>query len=595
MEPASSPLFVGQRREQIFPAFSPAHIETARHFGGPVRQFSPGEIVFALGESGAPAFLVLSGSIEVVRRDGMGHGAAITTHGPGQFSGEIGQLAGSPTLTEGRAGPQGCFALPFSVSQLRALLIGSAEIGEILMRAYILRRVALFESNAGIVLLGPADTPQSLQLQNFLRRNTVPHAVIDPKVDVEATQFIERLGIAQDELPLAVSPDGALLRNPTETTLAYRVGLLPNLEPHQTFDVAIVGAGPAGLAAAVYAASEGLSVLVLDARSFGGQAGASARIENYLGFPTGISGQALMGRAFAQAEKFGAVFAIPVEIAQLNCGKEPAPNWGILAEPAVAESRKPTKKLHLDGDRCVQATTVIVASGARYRRPGLSNLSQFEGRGIYYWASPIEARLCLGREVVLVGGGNSAGQAAAFLATHAAKVHMLVRSANLAASMSRYLIDRLNALPNLELHMETELTELSGDAVGDLQAVRWRHRRTGHEEEHAVRNVFLFIGADPNSGWVRQCGVALDEKGFIRTGADLTPAALGVASWTECRRLPAPLETSRPGVFAIGDARAGSVKRVSAAVGEGAAVVAQVHAYLARDEREPLYSAARPH
>jgi thioredoxin reductase (NADPH) len=579
----SSPLFVDQRSEQIFPVLQPAQIETALRFGGPLRQFSAGEIVFALGEPGAPSFLVLSGLIEVFRRDGMGHEGLVTTHGPGQFSGEIGQLAGSPTLGEGRAGPQGCAAVPFSLPQLRSLLIGSAEVGEILMRAYILRRVALFESGAGIVLLGPADTAQSLRLQHFLRRNTVPHTVIDPKSDAEAARFIEQLGIPESELPLAVSPDGTLLRSPTEATLAHRVGLLPHLEPDQVFDVAIVGAGPAGLAAAVYAASEGLAVLVLDARSFGGQAGASARIENYLGFPTGISGQALMGRAFVQAEKFGAVLAIPIEIAQLNCGSSPVHNWGAAPQSAKDGSAGRNKRLHLDGDRYVQAAAIVVASGARYRQPDLPNLSEFEGRGVYYWASPIEAKLCLGREVVLVGGGNSAGQAAVFLAMHAVKVHMLVRGPDLAASMSRYLIDRLDALPNLELHAETELTMLGGDEAGDLQKVRWRHRRTGQEEEHAVRNVFLFIGADPNSVWLRECGIALDAKGFVQTGADLSPAALGVGSRAECRRLPAPLETNQPGVFAIGDVRAGSVKRVASAVGEGAAVVAQIHAYLATD------------
>jgi thioredoxin reductase (NADPH) len=573
-----------RRRDQIFPVLTTEQVETARRFGGPPRQFNAGEIIYAHAQPNAPAFLVLSGSIEVMRRDGLGHENVVTTHARGQFSGELGQLAGNPTLAEGRAGPQGCVAVPLDASQLRSLLVGSAEVGEILTRAYILRRVALFESRAGIVLLGPTDTPQSLRLQNFLQRNAVPHSVIDPKTDIEAAQFIERLGIPQTELPLAVSPDGTLLRGPTEATLAHRVGLLPDLDPDQIFDVAIVGAGPAGLAAAVYAASEGLSVLVLDTRAFGGQAGASARIENYLGFPTGISGQALMGRAFVQAEKFGAVMAIPVDITQLNCDATQTRSWKALADSARSGGPpRPAMQLHLDGEKTVRAKTIVVASGARYRQPSLANLNEFEGRGIHYWASSLEAKLCSGQEVVLVGGGNSAGQAVAFLATQVAKVHMLIRAPDLNASMSRYLIDRLNALPNFELHAQTEITQLMGNDAGDLQGVRWRHRRTGVEEERPIQHVFLFIGADPNSAWLKQCGVAVDAKGFVQTGAELTPAALGVESWDQCRRRPTPLETSQPGVFAVGDVRAGSIKRVAAAVGEGAAVVAQIHAYLASE------------
>ena len=329
-----------QRAAQMFPVLDAAHIETARRFGGAPRQFAPGEIVFALGQREAPAFLVLSGSIETVRRDGMGHENVITAHRAGQFSGELTQLTGAPTLAEGRAGAKGCTAIAFDSGQLRALLIGSAEIGEILMRAYILRRVGLFETGAGIVLFGQADESYSLRLQNFMRRNGVPHTVVDPKEDAEAAAFLDRLQIGAEDLPLAVSPDGELLRRPTEANIACRVGLLPQLDPNKVFDVAIVGAGPAGLATAVYAASEGLSVLVLDARAFGGQAGASARIENYLGFPTGISGQALMGRAFAQAEKFGAVIAVPIEMTQLNCGGPQRGGWAQEFDPGRGQRRE---------------------------------------------------------------------------------------------------------------------------------------------------------------------------------------------------------------------------------------------------------------
>jgi thioredoxin reductase (NADPH) len=474
-------------------------------------------------------------------------------------------------------------ALPFDATQLRSLMIGSAEIGEILMRAYILRRVGLMETGAGIVLLGRADDPHTMRLQNFLSRNAVPHTVIDPIQDEAAAGLIERMQIRKEELPLAITPDGTLLRSPTESNLACRVGLLPTLDPQKIFDVAIVGAGPAGLAAAVYAASEGLSVLVLDARAFGGQAGASARIENYLGFPTGISGQALMGRAFAQAEKFGAVIAVPIEIAKLNCAvKEKLPHHAM--------------ELQLGHKGSARAATVVVASGARYRRPALPDLERFEGRGIYYWASPIEAKLCSGREVVLVGGGNSAGQAAAYLASRVTKVHVLVRRSGLAATMSRYLVDRLEALPNLELHADTEVTGLIGDTAGDLAAIRWRTGRNGKEEEHAIRHLFLFIGADPNSAWLEDCGVAVDGKGFVRTGIDLADSDLVLPAWSQSGRRPSANETSRPGVFAVGDVRAGSVKRVAAAVGEGSAVVSQIHAYLAaRDaQAEAVPAAAVP-
>jgi thioredoxin reductase (NADPH) len=579
--PAASTL-VQQRGAQMFPTLDATQIATARRFGGEPRHFEPRQIVYALGERDAPAFLVLEGCIETEQRDGLGHVESITAHRHGQFSGEINQLAGAPTIAEGRAGPEGCTAVPFNAGQLRSLLIGSAEIGEILMRAYILRRVALSQTGAGIVLLGRADEAQSLRLQNFMRRNVVPHTVIDPSKDENAARFIERMEIREEDLPLAVLPSGEVLHRPTEANIACRVGLLPPLDPDKVFDVAIVGAGPAGLAAAVYAASEGLSVLVLDSRAFGGQAGASARIENYLGFPTGISGQALMGRAFAQAEKFGAVIAVPIEIAKLHCGNRPTAHWTV--EPSSNGTHggsKPVMKLHLGEGRAARATSIVAATGARYRRPSLPNLEQFEGRGVYYWASPIEARLCVGREVVLVGGGNSAGQAAVYLASHVQKVHVLVRGSGLASSMSRYLVDRLEALPNLELHTHSEVTHLIGDAAGDLSGIRWRNHRTGEEQQHDIRYLFLFIGADPNSAWLEQCGVAVDPKGFVRTGIDLKPADLGVESWSQCHRRPAPLETSQAGVFAVGDVRAGSVKRVAAAVGEGAAVVAQIHAYLA--------------
>jgi thioredoxin reductase (NADPH) len=402
-----------------------------------------------------------------------------------------------------------------------------------------------------------------MRLSNFLQRNGIPYLLLDPEYDADAKAFIERYAPRVEDLPLAVCPDGSVLRNPTESALANCIGMLDSAAtPDGLYDVAVAGAGPAGLATAVYAASEGLSVVVIDSRAFGGQAGASMRIENYLGFPTGISGMALAGRAFTQAQKFGARMLIPAEVTGLNCDR--SDTGGHL-------------RLNLASGSTVQSRTVIIATGARYRRPDCANLKAMEGHGVWYWASPLEAKLCAGEEIVLVGGGNSAGQAAVFLSGHATKVWMLVRGPGLAASMSRYLIDRIHAIPNIELRTRSEIVGLTGTRQTGLQAVRWRHRDSGQEEEHAVRNVFMFLGADPSTDWLESCDVALDDKGFVKTGAAAIPA--------DSERLlgtPLPLETSVPGVFAIGDVHAGSTKRVGAAIGEGAAVVAQIHAFMAQ-------------
>jgi thioredoxin reductase (NADPH) len=354
-----------------------------------------------------------------------------------------------------------------------------------------------------------------------------------------------------------------VLKRPSDAEAGGCLGITPELDPNAVFDVAVVGAGPAGLAAAVYGASEGLSVLVLDSRAFGGQAGASARIENYLGFPTGISGLALAGRAFNQALKFGAEIAIPLEVAKLDCGGVDGKSCGSL-------------KLELTNGNVVRARTVVVASGARYRRPPIANLAEFEGAGVSYWASPVEAKLCAGEEVALVGGGNSAGQAVVYLAPKVKYLHLVVRGAGLEASMSQYLIDRIKALPNVELHTNTEIVGLEGDGASGLTGAVFRCRRTGERHACALRHLFLFIGADPNAGWLQDC-VQVDDKGFVVTGTELANGA-GAA-----RRQARPLETSWPGVFAIGDVRAGSTKRVAAAVGEGAAVVAQIHSVLAAE------------
>jgi thioredoxin reductase (NADPH) len=554
---------IDTRRHQMFPVLDAAQIETARRFAsGPAREFAPGETVFDVGERHAPTWLVLKGAIDVTRRDGLDHMAPIVSEGPGQFTGEVSQLAGRGSLAAGRAGENGCIALPFDAAHLRALVVGSAELGEIVMRAFILRRVALIEEGgAGSVLVGRPGAADLVALQGFLARNGYPYTVLDAADDVAGRAVVERLGVLPQELPLMICPNGTVLKRPTVAQAGLCLGITPDLDPNKIYDVAVVGAGPAGLATAVYAASEGLSVLVLDQRAIGGQAGASARIENYLGFPTGISGQALAGRAFSQAQKFGAELAIPLEVARLDCsGRE--------------RGRRDPLRLELTNGASVAAQTVVIASGARYRRPDIPNLASFEGAGVSYWASPVEAKLCEGEEVGLIGAGNAAGQAVVFLAPKVKRLHLVVRGGGLEASMSRYLIDRIAALPNVELHTGVEIIGLEGDPTGDLAAAVFRHRATKETKRCATRHLFLFIGADPNAGWLANCAAA-DDKGFVLTG-------LGLLDGTGADQRPAlPLETSLPGVFAIGDVRAGSTKRVAAAVGEGAAVVAQIHTVLA--------------
>lgn len=550
------------RRHQMFPVLDAAQVETARRFAsGEARAFAPGEMVFQAGERHAPSWLVVDGSIDVVRRDGLDREAPLVTHGAGSFSGEVSQLAGRASIATGRAGPHGCIAVPIDTAHLRALMVGSAELGEVVMRAFILRRVALIEEGggAGSVLVGPSDMPDLVRLEGFLTRNGHPFIVMDA-ASGEGLAIVERFGVLPEDLPLMLCPDGTLLKRPTDAEVGMCLGITPHLDPHRIYDVAIVGAGPAGLAAAVYGASEGLSVLVLDQRAFGGQAGASARIENYLGFPTGISGMALAGRAFNQAMKFGAEIAIPVEVARLGCSS------GFHCTEG--------HRIELTDGQSVRAKVVVVASGARYRRPDIPDLATFEGAGLSYWASPVEAKLCEGEEVALVGGGNSAGQAAVFLAPKVKRLHLIVRGAGLEASMSRYLIDRIAALPNVEVHVRTEIVSLEGDRAMGLRAATFRDRTTREVSTCPLRHVFLFIGADPNAAWMNGCA-ALDDKGFVVTGKGCPNNAAAAG------RPVFPLETSVPGVFAIGDVRAGSTKRVAAAVGEGAAVVAQIHAALA--------------
>ncbi|MTV18601.1 MULTISPECIES: cyclic nucleotide-binding domain-containing thioredoxin-disulfide reductase [Bradyrhizobium] len=539
------------RHEQTFPTLTAHEIERMRRFGEP-RSYQDGEALFETGKPGPGMFVVLSGNVSITQRDGLGHVTPIIDQGPGQFLAEIGQLSGRPALVDGHAdGVVETLLLP--PDRLRALLVAEADLGERIMRALILRRVSLIQGGAGgPVLIGPASVGNMASLQNFLARNGQPHHFLDPETDKDAADLVARYSPTRAELPLVVCPNGTVLRNPSETALAMALGMIGNSAHEKLYDVAVVGSGPAGLATAVYAASEGLSVAVFDSRAFGGQAGASMRIENYLGFPTGISGQALAGRAFNQAQKFGAEMLIPVSIKSLDCTKA---SGAFVLDTACGHT--------------LRAKSVVVASGARYRRPEIDNLDAFEGRGVWYWASPIEARLCANQDVVLVGGGNSAGQAAVYLSAHARRVNMMIRGGGLGASMSRYLIERIEATPNIELMFNTEVIGLDGAET--LQRVRWRSRLAPDEFTMDIRNLFLFVGADPATGWLEGCGVQVDRGGFVMTGVQTGEGA---------RTVPL-LETTVPGVFAVGDVRSGSVKRVGGAIGEGAQVVAALHGYLA--------------
>ncbi len=568
---------LGSRAHQAFPELTVEQIERIAPLGER-RRWAAGELLFEAGQPGPGLFVVLHGEVSITRRDGLGNDVLVVVQGAGHFLAEVGQLSGKPALVDGRAVGD-VEALLITPEGLRTLVVAEAEIGEMIMRALILRRVNLIETGAGgPTLIGRADAPEMVRISGFLTRNGQPFTMVDPTASEADAAFAARYPQKANVAVLAVCPNGALFSNPTELEIAKAIGL-SDFDASRTYDVAIVGAGPSGLATAVYAASEGLSVIVVDSRAFGGQAGASARIENYLGFPTGITGQALAGRAFVQAQKFGAEVVVPAPVGQLDCGS-------------------PTHLLRLADGRRIEARAVVIASGAAYRRPDIPNLARFEGRGISYWASPIEAKLVAGREVALVGGGNSAGQAAVFLASSASRVHMMVRGEGLAATMSQYLVDRIKANPRIVLHTRTEVVNLQGDRNG-LTGVTWRHRDTGEEEQCPMRNLFLFVGADPNTSWLNGCWIDLDRYGFVRTGHDLDDGALAGAGWAETRK-PHPLETTIPGVFAIGDVRSGSVKRVAAAVGEGAAVVAQLHTYLsalprpapsqpsAFDERTPV-------
>jgi thioredoxin reductase (NADPH) len=554
---SATPSVMDTRREQMFPKLQPFEIERVRRFGE-MRSFGAGEPLFEVGYVGHGFGIILAGQVEVTRYDPSGHRLPLVIVGAGAFLGELAQLAGRPALVDACA-REPVEALMIPPDQLRGLLVAEAELGERIMRALILRRVGLLETGAGgPVIVGRAENGDVLRLEGFLRRNGHPHQFLDPESDPEAKALVERFHVDPGQLPIVLCPSGQLLRNPGEGELARGIGLVRPIDPSRLFDVAVIGAGPAGLAAAVYAGSEGLRALILDCRAFGGQASASARIENYLGFPTGITGMALMARAYHQAQKFGVEMAIPDEVISFDPASYPYDDRFIL---------------NLSNGERASARSVVIACGARYRRPILPNLEAFEGTSVHYWASPLEAKLCAGQEVALVGAGNSAGQAVAYLASQVSKVWLLVRGLSLAAKMSRYLVDRIAGLSNVEVLTETRITGLEG-SDGMLDAIRWRGQ-SGAEMRRPVRHLFLFVGADPNTDWLSRSGIALDPKGFVLTGKEADGSS-------------GPLETSVPGVFAIGDIRSGSVKRVAAAVGEGAQVVATLHAFLANADRLPI-------
>jgi thioredoxin reductase (NADPH) len=544
-----------RRRDQMLPELDPLEIERMRRFGE-TRNFAQDEVIVTAGQVGPGLVVILSGEIDIVRHESSRKGI-IVTHGSGQFMGELAQLAGRPALADAIA-RKPVQALIIAPERLRALLVAEAELGERIMRALILRRVGLLEIGAGgPIIVGLAENGDVLRLQGFLRRNGHPHQLLDPNADDEAKALIERFRVDPSQLPIVLCPGGQMLRNPSEQQLARCLGLVRPIDPERVYDVAVVGAGPAGLATAVYAASEGLSVLVIDCRAFGGQAGASARIENYLGFPTGITGIALMARAYNQAQKFGAEMAIPDEVSALSAQTDAAGNF----------------VLRLSNDEQVRTHSVVIASGARYRRPAVEQLHAFEGTSVHYWATPLEGKLCTKQEIVLIGGGNSAGQAAVYLASQSAKVWMLIRGDDIGASMSRYLIDRIEGHANIEVLTRARVTGLEG-RDGILEAVRWRVGPNGQEVRRSIRHLFLFIGADPNTDWLAGSDVALDTKGFVLTGENAGGD----------RHV---LETNRRGIFAIGDVRSKSIKRVAAAVGEGAQVVAALHSYLATIKSVP--------
>ena len=543
---------------QTFPVLTEAQINRVRNHSKP-RKVQAGDVLFQPGDTRIPFFVLLSGNMEIVQPSCSGE-RLITRHAPGEFTGEVSMISGQPCLVLGRVTEAGDF-MEMSPEDLRALIGRDAELSEIFMRAFILRRVALIQQNFGnVVVLGSRHSADTLRLREFLGRNGYPHTYVDLDADKKSQQVLDHFQVKVEEIPVVICNGRTVLRNPSSQELATCLGLNPKMDDDRTFDLVIVGAGPAGLGAAVYAASEGLDSLLIETEAPGGQAGSSSKIENYLGFPTGISGQELAARALHQAQKFGARMLVAHSSVKLDCSTRPY-------------------RVMLDDGRAISTRTIVIATGAQYNKPALENLHKFEGQGVYYGATHMESQLCTGEEVIVVGGGNSAGQAAVFLSQTTSKVHMLVRKPGLAETMSRYLIQRIAENPNIEVHYKTEMTHLDGN--GQLEKVTWMDRASGQSSTSDVRHVFIMAGASPRTEWLRGC-LALDDKGFILTGRDLDAAndATAASAWP-LARVPQMLETSLPGVFAVGDVRSGNVKRVASAVGEGAISVHMVHRTLA--------------
>jgi thioredoxin reductase (NADPH) len=542
------------RIEHIFPKLTPTQIRRITPHGH-TRTTKRGEVLYEQGDSASSFFVVVSGELEVLRPSGTVD-TLVTVHHSGQFTGEVGTLSGRRTMFRLRVTKPGK-VIELDRQHMLTLVQTDAELGEILMKAFILRRAELITAGVGdIVLIGSTYSADTLRIKEFLMRNGHPYSYIDLEHDPDVQNMLDSFHLAASEIPVVICRGQVVLRNPSKQEIADCLGFNESINQTQVRDIIIIGAGPSGLAAAVYGASEGLNVLVLETDLPGGQAGSSSRIENYLGFPTGISGQDLVGRAYFQAQKFGAEIFITKGM-RLLCDHKP---YVVEVENGVR----------------IPARTVVIATGAAYRKPQCEKLSHFEGAGVYYAATPMEAQLCKGEEVVIIGGGNSAGQAAVFLAENTKRVHMLVRSASLADKMSRYLIRRIEETPKIVFRPYTEIIALQGD--NHLESVKWRNNQTGMTEEHKIRNMFLMTGADPNTGWLDGC-LALDPKGFIKTGLDLSPEDLNSAHWPLARQ-PYLLETSLPGVFAVGDVRSGSIKRVASAVGEGSVAVSLIHKVL---------------
>ena len=542
-------------RTQAFPVLTAAQIDRVLPMGK-VRQVQTGEILFEPGDTNVPFFVLLSGRMEIVQPDLTGE-RPIATHGRGEFTGEMTMISGHRCLVLGRTTEPGEF-LELTGDGLRSLIAKDAELSEIFMKAFILRRLELLRSGQGnFILMGSRHSAKTLQLREFLSRNGHPYTYVDLDTDKTSQELLDRFEIKLDEIPVVICNEHGVLRNPTVQKLADGLGFNSGIDESQLRDLIIVGAGPSGLAAAVYAASEGLDTLIIEIAAPGGQAGSSSRIENYLGFPTGVSGLELATRAITQAEKFGAKMMLAHGVARLDCDRRPY-------------------KVVLDNGNELTARVIVISTGAQYNKPRIANLEKFEGQGIYYGATYMESQLCEHEDIVVVGGGNSAGQAAVFLSQTAGKVHMLVRSGQLSDTMSRYLIQRIEENPAIELHFKTEIVNLEGDA--HLERVTWRSSTSGETSTNEIRHVFIMAGASPRTDWLSGC-LALDNKGFILTGRDLD-AETKTPVWPLARP-PQMLETSLPGVFAVGDVRSGNVKRVAAAVGEGSIAISLVHRALA--------------